>query len=203
MAKRSQGAGPRRGCAATAPQPESPRITPPSSKTPMPEAPLPAHDSSPSQRNGAFTQVPRADSLAAFGLRVSRQFAQCRREGEHLALLWLEVELLAQAASLTDAERDGLVQTVSLRLRNRVRGADEVVHMGGPCFAVLLTAAGAMEAQIVDQRLRLALRGTYCIDSRLMHARIRLGKAVYPQAGRNGAELAEAARMNLDEVEGG
>ena len=199
MAKRCQGAG-------TAGAAQPPRLTsdqPQSHMTPMSQAPLPDQDSALPPRNGAFTQVPRADSLAAFGLRVSRQFAQCRREGEHLALLWLELELLAQAGGLSDAERDGLVQTVSLRLRNRVRGADEVVHMGGSCFAVLLTAAGAVEAQIVDQRLRLALRGTYCIDSRLMHARIRLGTAVYPQAGRNGAELAEAARSNLAEVEGG
>jgi predicted signal transduction protein with EAL and GGDEF domain len=150
---------------------------------------------------GTFTQVPRAESLAAFGLRVSRQFAQCRRDGEHLALLWLEVQL--QAPPLSDAESASLVHTVSLRLRNRVRGADEVVHMGGQCFAVLLQAAGAVEAQIVDRRLRQALRGTYCIDSRLLQAQVRLGTAIYPQAGRNGAELAEAARGNLTEFEGG
>ena len=169
----------------------------------MPQATLPANDLPPPQRLGAFTQIPQAESLAAFGLRVSRQFAQCRREGEHLALLWLEVELQAQPGSLSDAEHDNLVQTVSLRLRNRVRGADEVVHMGGHCFAVLLQAAGAVEAQLVDRRLRQALRGTYCIDSRLLQAHIRLGTAIYPQAGRNGAELAEAARGNLSEAEGG
>lgn len=166
----------------------------------MPQAPLPANDLPQAQRLGAFTQVPQATSLAAFGLRVSRQFAQCRREGEHLALLWLEVEPQTQPESLSDAERDSLVQTVSLRLRNRVRGADEVVHMGGHSFAVLLQAAGAVEAQLVDQRLRLALRGTYCLDSRLLQARIRLGTAIYPQAGRNGAELAEAARSSAQDV---
>lgn len=166
----------------------------------MPQAPLHADDLPSTQRLGAFTQVPQADSLASFALRVSRQFAQCRREGEHLALLWLEVELLTQTGSLSDAERSSLVQTVSLRLRNRVRGADEVVHMGGQSFAVLLQAAGAVEAQIVDRRLRQALRGAYCIESRLLQARIRLGTAVYPQAGRNGAELAEAARSSLTEA---
>lgn len=169
----------------------------------MQQAPSLAPDAPQAQRLGALTQIPQAESLAVFGLRVSRQFAQCRREGEHLALLWLEIELLAPAAGLTDAERDSLMQTVSLRLRNRVRGADEVVHMGGHCFAVLLQKAATMEAQLVDQRLRSSLRGTYCIDSRLLQARIRLGTAIYHQAGRNGAELAEAARSNLSDVEGG
>lgn len=168
----------------------------------MPQAPLLANELPSPQRMGAFTLVPQAESLAAFGLRVSRQFAQCRREGEHLALLWLEVDLQGPAGTLSDSEQHSLVQTVSLRLRNRVRGADEVVHMGGHSFAVLLQAAGAVEAQLVDQRLRQALRGTYCIDSRLVQARIRLGTAIYPQAGRNGAELAEAARGSLQEASG-
>ncbi len=154
-----------------------------------------------SERAGQFTQLPQVDSAAAFGLRVSRQFAQCRRKGEQLALLWLQVELkMRPDTSLSPAEADHLMQTVSLRLRNRVRGADEVVHMGEQCFAVLLAAAGTAEAGLVEQRLRQALRGAYGVDGRLMQVGVRLGTAVYPQAGRNGAELAEAARANLPEA---
>jgi GGDEF domain-containing protein len=160
-----------------------------------------AADTPSPDRAGTFTRLPQADSLAAFGLRVSRQFVQCRQKGEQLALLWLEVEELAgPAGSLSDPEREQLIQTVSLRLRNRVRGADEVVHMGAHCFAVLLLAAGAPEAGIVERRLRHALRGAYGVDGRQMRVGVRLGVAVYPQEGRNGAELAEAARANLPEV---
>jgi GGDEF domain-containing protein len=149
-------------------------------------------------RAGMHTRLPEVGSPAEFGLRVSRQFAQCRRKGEQLALLWLQIELPVRPdASLSPAERDNLIQTVSLRLRNRVRGADEVVHMGEHCFAVLLVAAGAPEAGLVEQRLRQALRGAYGVDGRLMQVGVRLGTAVFPQAGRNGAELAEAARANL------
>jgi GGDEF domain-containing protein len=162
-----------------------------------------ANDDHPTERAGMFTRLPQADSLAAFGLRVSRQFAQCRRKGERLSLLWLEVELLVRPdGSLSAAERDSLVQTVSLRLRNRVRSADEVVHMGEQCFAVLLIAAGAPEAGLVEQRLRQALRGAYGVDGRLMQVGVRLGTAVFPEAGRNGAELAEAARLNMPAVAG-
>ena len=50
-------------------------------------------------------------------------------------------------APWSPAEHDNLIQTVSLRLRNRVRGADEVVHMGEQSFAVLLVAAGTPEAR--------------------------------------------------------
>jgi len=165
----------------------------------MSQAPQYAEDDSAlPDRAGMHTRLPKAGSPAEFGLRVSRQFAQCRRKGEQLALLWLQIELPARPdGSLSPAERDNLIQTVSLRLRNRVRSADEVVHMGEHCFAVLLVAAGAPEAELVEERLRQALRGAYGVDGRLMQVGVRLGTAVFPQAGRNGAELAEAARANL------
>jgi GGDEF domain-containing protein len=170
----------------------------------MSQAPLLAVEPPALQRAGLATRLPQADSTAAFGLRVSRQFAQCRRDGGQLALLWVEVEVLARpGVAPAEGELDTLVQTVSLRLRNRVRGADEVVHMGQQSFAVLLTAAGASEARVVEQRLLQALRGAYGVDGRLSQVGVRMGTAIFPQAGRNGAELAEAARAHLLQREEG
>lgn len=151
-----------------------------------------------STRETFGTPLPQMDSLAALGLRVSRQFAQCRREGGQLALLWVEVEMLeAPGSAATDDARDGLIQAVSQRLRNRVRGADEVLRVGRDGFAVLLMAAGAGEADIVERRLRQTVRGNYGVDDRLMQLGVRIGVAVFPEEGRNGTELAEAARGNL------
>lgn len=168
----------------------------------MSQAPQLAEDDPTSpDRAGMHTRLPEADSPAAFGLRVSRQFAQCRRKGEQLALLWLQIELLVRPeGSLSPAERDNLIQTVSLRLRNRVRGADDVQRVGENSFAVLLLAAGAREAEVVEQRLLHTVRGAYNVDGQLMQVSARLGPAVFPQDGRNGTELAEAACRNLGAV---
>jgi len=160
----------------------------------LPDAPAP------SQRAGGHTQLPQDDSLATLGLRLSRHFARCRRNGGRLALLWVEARLLPRPdAALSDAQQLALVQTVSLRLRNRVRGVDEVVHMGGCAFAVLLQSAGEAEAGVVETRLMQALRGNYGVDGRLVQLGVRLGAATYPEAGRSGAELAQAARARLAE----
>src|SRR6185436_1765890 len=88
--------------------------------------------------------VPRVDSLAEFGLMISRQLTQCRRYGGHLSVLWLEAELATPAVEATaradDADegegaaeraaatgaRDGLMTAVGRRLRSRVRGTDMV-----------------------------------------------------------------------------
>ncbi|RZL39081.1 MAG: diguanylate cyclase, partial [Rubrivivax sp.] len=93
--------------------------------------------------------------------------------------------------------RENLLLVASQRLRNRVRGTDEVVRVGDGNFAVLLLAAGAQEAELVERRLRQALRGAYGVDGRSMHLHVRLGTAVFPEDGRQGAELAEAAQRKL------
>ena len=162
----------------------------------------PAHllaDDSPEPARGSMVDPPaRVDSPAAYGLRVSRQFAQCRRAGAQLALLWIEVDLLEQPGSaISDEQRDSVLQTVSLRLRNRVRGTDDVQRVGERGFAVLLLSARANEAEIAEQRLLQALRGAYGFDARIMQVGVRMGTAVFPEAGRNGAELVEAARRGL------
>ncbi|MFT7721909.1 MAG: diguanylate cyclase [Roseateles sp.] len=147
---------------------------------------------------GPAVRLPVVESIAAFGVQVSRQFVQCRREGGQLALLWVDVEVLATPGSGSYAsEREALIQNVSQRLRNRVRGSDEVVRVGEHGFAVLLLAAGAPEARLVAQRLLQALRGTYGVEGRQSQVGVRVGTAIFPESGRNGAELAEAARASL------
>ena len=163
----------------------------------MSQAQMIASDPSASaSARGCFTApLPRVDSLASLGLRVSRLFAQCRRESGQMAMLWVDVDMLARPGeALTGEPRDSLIQAVSQRLRNRVRGADEVLRVGEHSFAVLLLAAGSLEADIIEERLMQAMRGTYGVDERVMHVGVRMGRALFPEHGRNGTELAEVAR---------
>ncbi|MBW8844423.1 MAG: diguanylate cyclase [Burkholderiales bacterium] len=165
----------------------------------MPHAQLLVADPPLPTRGDMPEPLPRVESLAAYGLRVSRHFAQCRREGGQLALLWIEIDVPArQDGGAGDAAVDCLVQIVSLRLRNRVRGSDDVQRVGERSFAVLLLAAGEREAEIAEQRLLHTVRGAYNVDGRVLQVSARLGAAVFPLAGRNGTELAEAARSSLD-----
>lgn len=169
----------------------------------MSQAPLLAITTSPPPHAGQPAQLPHADSLAAFGWRVSRQLAQCRRENGQLALLWVEIDVMPPSddnLDLSDKDRDTLIRAVSSRLRNRVRSTDEVVRMGPCSFAVLLLAAGAPEADLVEQRLLQALKGPYGLAGRLPRVNLRIGTALFPQAGRSGAELARVARDNLPEA---
>lgn len=159
--------------------------------------------------------VPRVDSLAEFGLMISRQLTQCRRYGGHLSVLWLEAELASPAVEATaradDADegegaaervsvtgaRDGLMTAVGRRLRSRVRGTDMVLQVGETSFAVLLLDAGIAEAHLVQHRLETALNGPYGVDAVTMHVRLQMGMASFPEGGARGTDLAESARQDL------
>ncbi|OWQ46532.1 hypothetical protein CDL60_13765 [Roseateles noduli] len=159
--------------------------------------------------------VPRVDSLAEFGLMISRQLTQCRRYGGHLSVLWLEAEpvaLPAQTAADADADndgegaseraaaieaREGLMTAVGRRLRSRVRGTDMVLQVGETSFAVLLLDAGIPEAHLVQDRLSTALNGPYGVDAMTMQVRLQMGMASFPEGGARGTDLAESARLDL------
>jgi GGDEF domain-containing protein len=77
----------------------------------------------------------------------------------------MEAAALAAEGQVWPPEaREQLMQALSARLRNRVRATDQVMQVGDHGFAVLLLAAGAAEAAIVEQRLRHLLAGPYGVD---------------------------------------
>lgn len=142
--------------------------------------------------------VPRADSLAEFGLMISRQLTQCRRHGGHLSVLWLEAEPLGREGQSWPQElQEALMVSVGRRLRGRVRGTDVVLQVGETSFAVLLLEAGSAEAALVQQRLMHALNGPYGVGDETMHVGLHMGAAAFPEGGMRGADLAQSARQDL------
>lgn len=147
-------------------------------------------------RQAPAVWVPRVDSLAEFGLKISRQLTQCRRYGGQLAVLWLDARLPTDEAGLDTHEvREELMLALARRLRSRVRSTDLVLQVGEASFAVLLVDAGTREADIVVHRLRTVLQGGYAVGDALVPLTLALGAAAFPEGGCRGAELAENARQ--------
>ncbi|MFN3303855.1 MAG: hypothetical protein ACK44A_09065 [Roseateles sp.] len=170
--------------------------------SPFPTAPVAANEDAATMRGSHTNLVPWVGSMDALDTHLSRRLALCRRAGGVMTLLWIEMELLGgpQPGAAPDAE---LMRAAGLRLRNRVRGTDEVVQVAGLGFAVLLQAAGDATAELVEQRLQQALTGAYGVDDRRAYLGVRMGRALFPDAGRTGRLLAEAACQSLALRQGG
>ncbi|MFG6465841.1 diguanylate cyclase domain-containing protein [Roseateles sp. BYS87W] len=146
----------------------------------------------------AAPALPRAASLAALGPMLARQLANSRRSGESLSLLWIETELLEAHASADErAVEAAMTAAAGQRLRQRVRGVDEVIQVGHNAFAVLLKGAAPADTAMVEQRLKHALGGAYSVTEQRVYVGVRMGVAHFPDCGRTGAELAEAAQRQV------
>lgn len=151
----------------------------------------------PTDRDPALPTLPQLPSLAELGPYLSRRLAQCRRSGEQLVMLWIEVSPLPAPTGPANEATKELLRVAGRRVRNRVRGTDEVVQVGEEGFAVLLMAAAGASAALVAQRLKQALNGAYGLDGQRAYLAVALGEAIYPDDGRTGTELAEAAQRSL------
>ena len=152
----------------------------------------------PTGRQGYAASLPQVASLGELAPYLSRRLARCRRSGEQLAMLWIELEPMPSEHAQGASERhDELLRTASLRVRNRLRGTDEVVQVGDIGFAVLLPGAGSPEAALVAHRLRRTLTGAYELGGHLDYVAVAMGEAVYPDCGPTGTELAQAAQRSL------
>jgi GGDEF domain-containing protein len=151
----------------------------------------------PELRPAPHADIPRVETLEAVGQQLSRHLARSRRQGGRLTVIWIETALHARPGnSWPEGAREALTQALGRRLRNRVRGSDEVLRVGDASFAVVLPHAGVAEAVLIEERLLLALRGSYGVDGLLLHSDLHLGSATFPDVGRNGVDLAEQARHN-------
>lgn len=148
----------------------------------------------PGHRPIPFTDILRLDSRQALGAQVSRQLARCRRQSAPLSVIWVEAQLHARGGDCPQATREALMQALSRRLRNRVRGSDEVMRVAEEGFAVVLPLVGKADAALVQVRLLQALKGCYGVDGLQMHAELHLGTATFPDSGGSGDELVEHAR---------
>lgn len=158
----------------------------------------------PTGRQGYAASLPQVASLGELAPYLSRRLARCRRSGEQLAMLWIELEPMPSEDAQGASERhDELLRTASLRVRNRLRGTDEVVQVGDIGFAVLLPGAGSPEAALVAHRLRRTLTGAYELGGQLDYVAVAMGEAVYPDCGPTGTELAQAAQRSLASRQGG
>ncbi|MBV8033501.1 diguanylate cyclase [Roseateles sp.] len=154
-------------------------------------------DTAPTGRGGYAPTRPMVQSLVELVPYLSRRLARCRRDGEQMALLWIELAPVPSPVADAAGTTAELLRTAGLRVRNRVRGTDEVVQVGEQGFAVLLPGAGGAEAALVALRLKQTLSGAYGLDSGQAHLAVAMGEAAYPETGLTGTELAEAAQRSL------
>ncbi|MDX9836869.1 MAG: EAL domain-containing protein [Azoarcus sp.] len=140
----------------------------------------------------ALTELPNRNFL---GQRLAEAQELCRRKGEPLALLFLDLDRFKYVNdSLGHHAGDLLLQAVSRRFMTCVRGEDTVARTGGDEFVILLPSLpDRNRATEVAERVLAALREPFDIRGQRLTISPSIGIALYPEDGTDAETLIKHA----------
>ena len=145
-----------------------------------------------SAQHDALTALPNRALLLD---RLQKAMARSRRDGSHLAVLYIDLDRFKQINDLYGhAAGDLLLQETARRLQAAVRESDTVGRMGGDEFLVVL---GDMpwpnHATVVAEKILAALMEPYDLDSREASISPSIGWASAPIHGNDHRQLIRLA----------
>ena len=131
--------------------------------------------------------------------RLSVALAHAEREGEKLALLFLDLDDFKLINDTLGHEiGDELLCAVSNVLLSCIRAEDTVARLGGDEFMILLTGieknedAGNVAEKVID-----SLRKPLVCSGHELHLAVSIGISIYPEDGTNGVDLMRASDASM------
>ncbi|MNR83732.1 Cyclic di-GMP phosphodiesterase Gmr [compost metagenome] len=118
-----------------------------------------------------------------------------RRERGRLALLYLDLDKFKEVNDkLGHHVGDLLLQEVARRLKDCLRKSDTVARVGGDEFVILLQLIPMQEqAELVVDKIRLALQPPFVVDKHTLSIVPSIGIAHYPEHGEDEEQLLKYA----------
>lgn len=150
-------------------------------------------------RHDALTDLPNA---TLFHEMAQQQLAVCRRKGDPLAILFLDLDGFKTVNDrYGHALGDALLKVVSTRLSTELRQADVLARLSGDEFAVLLPGTGAPGALEVAEKLSNRAAMPWTSDEGVVVAvSASIGLALYPEDGTALSALLDAADSAMYEA---
>ncbi len=147
----------------------------------------------------ALTGLPNRVLL---GDRGGQAILNAARSRSQLALLAIDIDRFKLVnESLGHQAGDALLRAIAERLENLLR-ADTLARLGGDDFVVLQAVRNVEDAAGLAQRIQGVLARPFTIDGRTLNVGASIGISIYPNDGRDFAELlknAESAKYSAKE----
>lgn len=130
-----------------------------------------------------------------FSKLLSQSLAEAERHGQHVALLYLDLDRFKPINDTLGHEcGDQLLQEIARRLRDCVRASDTVARMGGDEFVTLLPQAPTeAEISVVAEKILDATARPVLLQGREVRVTSSIGIAISPRDGRDEQTLKKNA----------
>jgi diguanylate cyclase (GGDEF)-like protein/PAS domain S-box-containing protein len=127
--------------------------------------------------------------------RLIQAMAMAQRHGKKLAVLYMDIDRFKHVNDTAGhTAGDRLLQSISKRILDCVRGSDTVSRQGGDEFVVLLSeVAHAQDAAVTAEKILAALSEPHSIDKLELFVSASIGIATYPGDGTTGESLLKNA----------
>lgn len=153
------------------------------------------------QRDTKLRHMAQFDSLTdlpnrrLFDDRLDAALSQARRRGEHLALLYIDLDDFKPVNDTHGhAVGDALLVAVAGRVRQLLRASDTVGRIGGDEFVVALhPIVSESDAVLVAEKVRAALAAPFELLDSPVRISASIGVAGYPRHGGERTGLSRAA----------
>lgn len=144
----------------------------------------------------ALTDLP---NRILFQDRLNTALSRARREGERLALLYLDLNGFKEVNDSHGHDiGDQLLQETALRLRDCLRDSDTIARIGGDEFTVLLSnISSAAGIDRVCIKIHEAIDQPFRVDDHVLNVSTSIGAAIYPDHGETSEELLRHADREM------
>lgn len=131
--------------------------------------------------------------------RMEQLLAKMRRQGRHLAVMFLDLDDFKQVNDTYGHEAgDQLLKGVAERLRAAVRVEDTVARISGDEFIILIEGVENLQAlEGVSQQIQLKLSEGFPIEGQLIRVHLSMGIAMFPEDGDSPEALIKRADMRM------
>lgn len=131
--------------------------------------------------------------------RLAQALAQGKRHGDHLAVLFLDLDQFKVVNdTLGHAAGDRLLIEIAGRLQRSVRESDTVARVGGDEFTFLLPGIDrAEDAARTAQKILEAISRPLEIDGHLLYVTTSIGISLYPADGEEAEALLSSADIAM------
>lgn len=134
-----------------------------------------------------------------FSDRLQQALVQARRDGTHLALMFLDLDKFKLINDqFGHVIGDLLLKEAARRLQNCVRGSDTVSRVGGDEFIVLLPSIDTQQDALqVAEKMRHALSQPFELSTQRIFISASVGVAVFPAHGSDEKALIKSADIAM------
>jgi len=137
--------------------------------------------------------------------RLSLAISQAKRDEENLAVMFLDLDRFKNINdSLGHMIGDELLQQVSMRLKECIRGGDTLARFGGDEFTLMLPKLHnpREDSSKLAEKITTTLKQPFNIEGHELYVSASIGIALYPQDGTHMDSLIKHADVAMYHVKG-